>query len=307
MTTEMKMISVLSTIFLTLGQISFAAGPGNGGGGSGYQNPVTKEYILLDVALKNPGFKDAHTDSPLNLSPIVKELGYQRINAKDLVAGKKAIELLQKWRSSSPLMVESLLLSLERIPLRFISENVPADYQKDGISNFNLDPSYVSGIGNYSITFGTLVSIEKYNALGDNGRVAFLIHEAARRLVELTGAIGVAIDMYDVVGNIMLNEPNAFTLDTPSFVTGQALDNSSSSNLNLSSLEPRYPNDVTSIVAWRELNRHTLTAFDERVLLARVDAQVAKNGGTIRGISQTDLTDVRKLLSEKIKSLGLNN
>lgn len=270
------------------------------GGGCGYLNPISNEFIFLDIALKNPNYIDTHTGSPLRLSPIVEELGYQRIYAEDLVAGKRAIELLQKWRSSSPLMAQSLLVSLERVPLRFINEKVSADYQEDGILNLKLDPAYIYGVGNYSIMFGTLVSVERYNALGDNGRVAFLIHEAARRLVALTGAIGVAINMYNVVGDLMLNAPNSFSLDTPSFITGQALDNNAS--IDKSRLETRYPHNVAAIVAWREINRHTLTAFDERILLDKVDAQVAQNGGTTRGISPKDLKEVKRLVKEKINT-----
>lgn len=180
--------SLLLLFFIALNSPSYA-GTSSGGGGFGVRSE-TGEYMLLDLYLANPQFIDSREHSIFNQIDFGKSksqagryLGYEPISYKNMQIYKLTLNILNRWIKVSPSLVGILTTVLEQSEFRFFSGTLPVPKEA-----FFLPPNKknirqrIDGLILFTEEFGPLVSLEKWNQLGDLSMVGFGIHEAFRTI-----------------------------------------------------------------------------------------------------------------------------
>lgn len=204
-----------TAIFVLLASLpAFAGGDTSGGGTLIVRKPGDKP-VLLDLALRDPGFSDTYEFKKSIGMPdteFLKVVGFDRADFRGDPAFVLATKRLNAWRHESPIVVGLIRNALAQMPLLYTSHrlkvlpefDLPAEKAKTWPDAGLVSAAIYDGI------FGSRISRAVWDDLGDMSKAGLLIHEALRHIQlaspgDARKLTNIAIQ--EITGRIMLSNP----------------------------------------------------------------------------------------------------
>lgn len=210
------LIALTSTLLTTTAR---AGGTGLSGGGTGYKGG------LLDLALYNQAaFNDKTPGSKLPKSKAFNRFGIERLNVDSVSSFKAAVNQVEKWLPSSPLLAPQLIAALDLLPIYYTNGKMsssPEAYSLPYGSEIKSEELYMLG---YSLEqFGNFTGQQTFESLSHVNQSAYFVHEAGRYL-KIEGFSEMTDDDLQKLTALIMTEPReGQTLDRHEFLKGPIL------------------------------------------------------------------------------------
>lgn len=183
--------------------------------------------VLLDLYLHNRiGFcGGSKAASILPETKAYNEMGFDRLISNEIPLVQKALNQVQKWAPSSPVMAPRIAQALKRLPIYYTSFHIRAEHQ-----NYHL-PAHANiaaeslVLGAYYLKgFGVFVEKNTLDQVSEENQIALLVHESLRHL-QISLETGMSNEVVQkLTAQIMRAPKTRETLDTNEFMQGPILD-----------------------------------------------------------------------------------
>lgn len=184
------------------------AGVRSTGGGNGVKK-IDGRVTLLDLELARPDYSENSSNQKLIETSVTKIIGFDKFEFSQTAEFRGAIEMINRWKISSPIITNLLTSALEGMTYKLTFHGLLAQKSYFIPSDSQVNESDIFTVVIYDPKFGAWISGQLWNLMGQTSRQALLVHEGLRH-IQMKYQLGLSHkDIQDLVAKIFWENPES--------------------------------------------------------------------------------------------------